>query len=340
MGCFSRMARLAAGVALMGCALGAAAAGALAPEARTIESETADFRIDARYPHTGVKAIDDEIVAWVNAEVAALKQQGPPDPEWATGAYSLDIDYEVARNDAAVFGVRFNEMTSTGGAHPNHGVRTFNYRMPAAQRIDLAQVIDGERGLARVSALVIADLGERLTAPDVGADIEGIQQGAAPQWSNFENFLLLPDAIEFVFPPYQVAAYVFGTQEASIPLSRLREVLRRDSSAPAASNPAAAAAAQPSASMASFDCARAATPSERAICSDAALAGLDRDLARSYAARLAEAGDAERKGEVKARQRAWLKNRDEACRDQSGAAAVSCLTGVYRARHAELRAQP
>ena len=64
-----------------------------------------------RYPHTGVKAIDDEIVAWVNAEVAALKEQGPPDPEWATGAYSLDIDYEVARNDAAVFGVRFNEMT-------------------------------------------------------------------------------------------------------------------------------------------------------------------------------------------------------------------------------------
>lgn len=303
------------------------AGGALALETRSIDSTTAEYAISASYPHSGVKAIDEAIVAWVNAEVAELKQQGPPDPQWASGAYTLDIEYEVARNDAAMLALRFNEMTFTGGAHPNHGVRTFNFRMPQAQPVDLRDVIDGDAGLQRVSGLVIADL-DRLTTPEMGADPDGIRDGAGPKWSNFENFLLLPDSIRFIFPPYQVAAYVFGTQESTIPLSRLREVLRPGDEAPP---PAAAESAAPAPS---FDCARAGTASERTICSDATLARLDRDEARNYAARIAAAADAD-KADVRTRQRAWLRSRDRACADQSGAAAVACLTGVYRARHSE-----
>ena len=321
---FSRIAALGVAIALAAVSTTVAAGGALVLEARSIESTTADYAISARYPHTGVAAIDADVVAWVNQEIADLKEQGPPDPDSAAGAYTLDLDYEVARNDGAVLALLFTEMTFTGGAHPNHGVHTFNYRMPAARRIRLAEVIDGEPGLQRLSTLAIADLSRHLSAPEQGADPEGIAQGAGPTWSNFDNFLLLPEAIRLVFPPYQVAAYVFGTQEASIPLARLGDVLRRDRAAAAAS----------------FDCAKAGTPSERTICSDAALARLDRELGQAYAARLVQAGTPAAKEATRAQQRAWLKIRDRACGDQTGTAAVSCLTGVYRARHSDLLARP
>jgi uncharacterized protein len=58
---------------------------------------------------------------------------------------------------------------------------------------------------------------------------------------------------------------------------------------------------------ASFDCRRASSPSERAICADPPLAALDRRLAQAYQQRLAV--DAS----VRRLQRGWLKARDEGC---------------------------
>jgi uncharacterized protein len=85
--------------------------------------------------------------------------------------------------------------------------------------------------------------------------------------------------------------------------------------APPAAEPAAAAPA------ASFDCAKAGTAAEKAICQDARLAGLDRALGEAYAARLArEAG-------LRAEQRAWLKARDAGCGGER-----ACLTAFLKAR--------
>jgi uncharacterized protein len=72
---------------------------------------------------------------------------------------------------------------------------------------------------------------------------------------------------------------------------------------------------------ASFDCAKAGTAAEKAICQDARLSELDRALGEAYAARLArEAG-------VRQQQRAWLKARDAGCGGDR-----ACLTAFLRAR--------
>ena len=83
---------------------------------------------------------------------------------------------------------------------------------------------------------------------------------------------------------------------------------------------------------ASFDCAAAATPTEKAVCSDVALARLDRDVAEAYARKLKYEFDAAAKENIKQAQRAWLATRDSTCSDAS----VQCLTGVYKARLAAL----
>lgn len=58
---------------------------------------------------------------------------------------------------------------------------------------------------------------------------------------------------------------------------------------------------------ASFDCARAASPTERAICHDPHLGGLDRALGAAYQARLA------REPDLRQQQRGWLRARDVGC---------------------------
>lgn len=302
------------------------AAGALKIEARKVEAKSAAYEIAAEYPSTGLAPVDAEIKAWIDAEVAQFKKQAAPEPGSAPGPWTLDIAYTVERNDAETLALSFTESTYTGGAHGSHSFRTYNYLLPDGRRVDLAQILDGREGLARLSAFVVADLDKRLGGPDGMTDAQWIRRGAGPDWGNFENFLLLPDALKIEFPPYQVAAYAAGPQELSVPLSALGGVLRADRRAP----------------VASFDCAKAATAVERAVCADAALARLDREVAQAYGARLAAIDAEADKQALRTAQRRWLQRRDAACKEKEAAVAEfgACLTGVYRTRLDELSAEP
>lgn len=73
---------------------------------------------------------------------------------------------------------------------------------------------------------------------------------------------------------------------------------------------------------ASFDCGKASTPIEKAVCADSALSEMDGLLGKAYKSALASAQD--RSG-LKAEQKGWLAQRDQ-CHD------VVCLKSVYQAR--------
>ncbi len=302
-------------------AANAAAAGVKIDD-KAIDAKTDAYEISVRYPQTGVKAIDEDIAGWIEREVATFKQEAAPEPESAAGAWTLDIGYTVERNDDHFLAVLFSLSSYTGGAHGSHGFLTRNFLLPDGAHVDLAQVLDGSAGLARLSTLAVADLKKQLLTPDGMTDADWIQRGAGPAWSNFETFLLLPDALRLEFPQYQVAAYAAGPQQVTVPLSALSGVLRKDLRAPAAS----------------FDCSKAATVVERAICADSALAQLDRELAATYGQRLDETDAASDKDVIRAAQRAWLQQRNTRCKAESGTALTRCLGDVYRARLAEFSA--
>lgn len=310
----------------VGLAGAVAAAAGVALERRTLESKSPPFEVVAAWPRSGIAAVDADVKRWVDAEVAAFRRQEPPEPGSATAPWTFDLDYDVARNDADVLALLFTESTYTGGAHGSHVLRGANYLRPDGARVDLAQVLDGQRGLDRLAALAIADLERQLAGPDAPTDKEWIRRGAAADWDNYTVFLLLPDALEIHFDEYQVAAYVAGPQKVRIPLAALDGALRKDWRAPAAS----------------FDCAKAATAVEHAICADAALARLDRELAQAYGRARATATEesADRVAAVRAVQRRWLGRRGSACAGRSGAVLVDCLAGLYRARLAELAPSP
>ena len=81
----------------------------------------------------------------------------------------------------------------------------------------------------------------------------------------------------------------------------------------------------------SFDCAKAESEAERLVCSDYGLAGLDNRLAEVYAAELAKPGAAK---DLAARQRGWVKGRDECWKADDK---KLCVEEEYRTRIAELQ---
>ncbi|WP_169741224.1 lysozyme inhibitor LprI family protein [Andreprevotia chitinilytica] len=80
---------------------------------------------------------------------------------------------------------------------------------------------------------------------------------------------------------------------------------------------------------ASFDCNKAATPTEKAICADKTLSALDEQLTHAYKQALTRAGDSPAK--LRAGQRAWLKDLSNECRN-----GIDCLKGRYTERIKEL----
>lgn len=91
------------------------------------------------------------------------------------------------------------------------------------------------------------------------------------------------------------------------------------------------AAAPAMAQNASFDCKKAATPIEKAICGSDYTAELDRALDDLYRAAAAKAGA--HRGAVDAAQKQWLATRDARCRAKPD---QNCLEPLYKARIVEL----
>ncbi|MEP2530234.1 MliC family protein [Shimia sp.] len=86
----------------------------------------------------------------------------------------------------------------------------------------------------------------------------------------------------------------------------------------------------------SFDCTKAASSAEEAICASDDLAALDQELTRIY--RLAvrdETLSTERVAELKTTQRGWIKGRDECWKSDLGV--ETCVAVEYGYRIAEIR---
>ncbi|WP_413992806.1 lysozyme inhibitor LprI family protein [Labrys okinawensis] len=89
----------------------------------------------------------------------------------------------------------------------------------------------------------------------------------------------------------------------------------------------------------SFDCGKAQTPIEKAICTSPALIAQDTALADSYRQALAALGnDPAKLADLRLKQRRWLADRNKSCVSSDRARLSKCLTASYQARLAALQA--
>lgn len=299
-----------------------AASGELPLQKREINEKTKTYTIEFAYPRTGHAAIDRAIETWARDLAQTFAKDARETEIEAERPWASGLSYEIGRNDGRMFAVLFSNYTYTGGAHPNSHFEAFNFLLPGGERVELAELIT-RRGIERVSAMSIAQLKQKLGEPDGMSDTDWIARGAGPNAKNFRNFILKPNELVVHFDAYQVAAYAAGPQETHIPLSRLKDVMRPDPLAPAAS----------------FDCTKAASDVEQQLCASREIARLDRHLAEDYAEKLMWAQDDAARAKLKQEQRAWLQHRDDYCR-RVRMAPSACLTREYQKRLQALNPAP
>src|SRR5439155_17320533 len=86
----------------------------------------------------------------------------------------------------------------------------------------------------------------------------------------------------------------------------------------------------------SFDCAKARTAVETAICADASLKAQDVQLAQAYARLLAttQAREPEKVAQIRDEKRRWIQERERSCAAQGETPAriAACIAGFYHAR--------
>ncbi len=121
-----------------------------------------------------------------------------------------------------------------GAAHPNMFFRTFAFTLSPVSQISTLQSIFAEpdEALTIIQRDVRHQLlndNERLPTEEGAApelDEEWVNTGTA-KWDDLANFVFGPDGVEFLFSPYQVAAYVYGPQFAKVEYRKLAKLMHR-----------------------------------------------------------------------------------------------------------------
>jgi hypothetical protein len=162
-------------------------------------------------------------------------------PEFADRRFELLLKFEIAANTPAFTSVRETGMQDTGGAHPIPLQAAFVFDRRAGKLVTLddlfAQPQAARKALADFAhdALLkrfMADVPTPASgaSPDATRDwksgmVQMLDHGTRPTTVNYALFVVRAGAgekarspgITLVFPPYQVAPYVYGTQTVDVP---------------------------------------------------------------------------------------------------------------------------
>lgn len=215
---------------------------------------TARYRIDIVYPVLGGN--EAPLSAMLHRVADAMKQdflRALPDPktfpEFAGRQLQLRIDFKLAARTNDFVSVRETGFQDTGGAHPAPIDAAIVYDAHARRTIPLDDLFaDPDAARKALADFARAELTKKMLAQAPGPG-EGtpqaiaewtanakqmVVQGTAPTPQNFANFIVRgtdnpmepSPGLTLIFPPYQVAAYVYGTQTVFVPTEVFAQFLK------------------------------------------------------------------------------------------------------------------
>jgi hypothetical protein len=183
---------------------------------QSINEDTDRYLIKLSYPQTSIAAADTQIKKIIDAAVADIKnatKDGPKGPPVsAAGKYTLDGSFTTILGGPDIISISLSISTYTGGAHGSHVIYGLNF-----DKTGKALTLDDALSMTR---LTLAQLSDQLTQQlktKLGRDFL-FPDGVSADPKNFDTFLISADKITFVFQEYQVAPYVAGIQQLSVPV--------------------------------------------------------------------------------------------------------------------------
>ncbi|WP_147820465.1 RsiV family protein [Salidesulfovibrio onnuriiensis] len=189
-----------------------------------IQEDTFEAGIRATYPAVMDARINRTVRTWVQNSLHEFKATiaGSRDNpgHWK---YMLDIGPSLSGIKGKLLGIRFQTMYFTGGAHPNHFVTTFNFDLETGEDVRL----DGLFTDVPAALEIIAEDTRAQILPNLGDHVDEtwFRDGTEPTRENYQFFTCAPEGLTFYFPPYHLAAYVFGQQQATVGWEKLAPLL-------------------------------------------------------------------------------------------------------------------
>lgn len=115
-----------------------------------------------------------------------------------------------------------NDAYFTGAAHPSHTYSSINYDLENNRLITLSDLFDPNTTyLVRLQGIAMQKL-----KPTLRSNL--FKEGLYPEFKNYNVWNVSNKNLTFTFNEYQVAAYVFGPQQITIPLYKLQDVLAKN----------------------------------------------------------------------------------------------------------------
>lgn len=170
-------------------------------------------------------------------------------PEFANRQFDLLLDFKLAAQTRDFISVRETGMQDTGGAHPLPVEAAFVFDRKAGQLITLDDLFaDPDTARKALANFAHDTLLKKFMAdaPKPGEDspeairewkanmLQMLDDGTRPTTVNYSVFVVRAGAgvdapspgLMLIFPPYQVAPYVFGTQTVDVPASLVAKFLK------------------------------------------------------------------------------------------------------------------
>lgn len=190
----------------------------------TIKKETTSSIIDVKYPQGFREARVNTVVKdfMEFTQKSFLKEIAEDDDSTdGAGKSGLNVTYSIPYEQNGALSVRFNvSVYHRGAAHPLNTVSVLNFIK--GQQVKLGDLfLPGADYLKSISQLC----SKEITAKDI-SDAKWIKDGTAPVTDNYNVWSFTPEGIDIIFDSYQVAAYVYGEQTVSIPLSKLSALIK------------------------------------------------------------------------------------------------------------------
>lgn len=168
----------------------------------------------AKYPElsAGLKAFSDKVISTQKKILEEGKKDIDPKEIDEGHYYSDKTAISIVRCDDILSFISAND-TFYGGPHPNHACKGTTFDVKTGKELALSDVIKSEKDM-----LPLIEKALKKDYPDVAFDGK-LDESLAKYFAdekNRSNWCITPDAIRFIFNPYDLAPYAFGEQVVDI----------------------------------------------------------------------------------------------------------------------------
>jgi hypothetical protein len=139
----------------------------------------------------------------------------------------LEIRNEIAAQKPGYLSVRSRLVSYMGGAHPNTVFSYLNYNTTSKREISLESLL-----LPGTIAKLTAVAEEIFRKNEKLGPTSSLKDGYFFEKNTFSlnhNFSITAEGLKFLYNPYEIKAYVYGTTELLIPFSALKDIAKPNS---------------------------------------------------------------------------------------------------------------